>query len=87
MQQIKSHMRINGQYVEYKDLETVEARKYIRDTFYDDLCLMTMLDMYVILEDKGKILDKEVERQFGQRKEVQSLQISLCGWQMERFQA
>ena len=26
MQQIRSHMRINGQYIEFEDLETVAAR-------------------------------------------------------------
>lgn len=74
MQQIKSHMRINAQYVEFDDLKTIKARKYMRENFCGDLCLMTMLDMYVILEDKGETLDSEIERQFGQRKEVQLLQ-------------
>lgn len=73
MQQIKSHMRINGQYVEFEDLKTMKARKHIRENFCEDLCLMMLLDMYVVFEDKGKILDSEIERRFGDRNEVQLL--------------
>ena len=41
----KSHMRINGQYVEFEDLTTIKARKHIRENFCEDLCLMMLLDI------------------------------------------
>lgn len=73
MQQIRSHMRINGQYVEFDDLTTKTARARIRERFCHDLCLMTRLDMYVFAEEKGKVLDEEIERHFGQREDVKLL--------------
>ena len=73
MQQIRSHMRINGQYIEFDDFSTLKARACIREKFSGDLCLMMMLDLYAVYESKGNILDKEIERQFGKRKDVQLL--------------
>lgn len=73
MQQIRSHMRINAQYVEFDDLSTKKARGVIRERFCHDLCLMTLIDMYSYFEDKGDLLDREIDRQFGQREDVRLL--------------
>ncbi len=34
---------------------------------------MTLIDMYTYFEDKGDMLDKEIDRQFGQREDVRFL--------------
>lgn len=73
MQQIRSHMRINSQYVEFDDLSTKKARNHLRKEFCNDLCLMMLVDMYTYFEDRGDALDKEIERQFGNREDVRLL--------------